>query len=62
VLILAAVLLAGLVIFVVQNFAVVEIRFLRWRFHVRLAWALLIAAGVSGFPAVVLGWLRCRRF
>jgi uncharacterized integral membrane protein len=60
-LVLIAVVLVGLVLFVVQNFAVVEIEFLWWRFHLRLAWAILIAAAVGFVPALVLGWDRGRR-
>lgn len=54
-----AVALALLVIFIAQNFVLVEVRLLFWRVDIRLAYALL-GAGVLGF---VLGWLlpRLRR-
>lgn len=43
-----AVLLAALVVFVAQNFVVVEVRLLLWHTEARLAWSLL-AAGALGF-------------
>ena len=51
--------LALLVLFVAENFEVVEVRLIVWRTEARLAWALLIA-GALGF---VLGLLlpRLRR-
>lgn len=54
-----AVALALLVLFVAENFIVVEVRLIFWRTSTRLAWALLIAA-VLGF---LTGWLlpRLRR-
>jgi uncharacterized integral membrane protein len=57
---LAALLLALSVIFVAENFVVVEVRFFIWRTDARLAWALLIA-GALGFG---LGLLtpRLRRY
>lgn len=57
---LIALLLAVSVIFVAENFVVVEVRFFLWRTDARLAWALLIA-GALGFG---LGLLmpRLRRF
>jgi uncharacterized integral membrane protein len=45
-----------LVVFVAENFVVVEVRLLLWRIDVRLAWALLLA-GLLGF---VLGLLAPR--
>ena len=45
-----------LVIFIIENFVVVEVRLLLWRTEARLAWALLLA-GALGF---VLGLLFSR--
>ncbi|RIK46798.1 MAG: hypothetical protein DCC58_01900 [Chloroflexi bacterium] len=45
---LFAVLLALLVVFVAENFVVVEVRLLLWRTEARLAWSLLVA-GALGF-------------
>ncbi len=58
-LVASAVVLALLVLFVAENFAVVEVRLIVWRMETRLAWALLVA-GALGFAA---GWLlpRLRR-
>lgn len=42
-----------LVVFVAQNFIVVEVRLLRWEIDVRLAWALVLA-GAIGFGIGVL--------
>ena len=52
-LVLFAVVLLALVVFVAQNFNVVEVRFLVWQPELRLGWALIIAGGL-GF---VLGLL-----
>lgn len=41
-LVLIAVTLVLLVIFVAQNFVVVEVRLLFWRVDIRLAWAMVI--------------------
>jgi uncharacterized integral membrane protein len=60
-LLLLALVMVALAIFVVQNFAVVEIDFLRWQFEIRLGWAILIAAAVGFVLAVILGWHRGRR-
>ena len=51
-----AAVLALLVLFVAENFVVVEVRLVLWRAEVRLAWALLLA-GALGF---LLGWLLPR--
>lgn len=54
-----AVALALLVLFIAQNFVMIEVRLAFWRVDLRLAYALL-GAGLLGF---VLGWLlpRVRR-
>lgn len=57
---LFALLLALSVIFVAENFVVVEVRFFFWRTDARLAWALLIA-GALGFGLGLLT-ARLRRY
>jgi len=47
-LVLFALLLAALVVFVAENFVVVEVRLFLWRVEARLAWSLLFA-GTLGF-------------
>ncbi len=42
-----------LVVFVAQNFIIVEVRLLRWEINVRLAWALVLASAI-GFGIGVL--------
>jgi uncharacterized integral membrane protein len=51
-----AIVLAALIVFVVQNDEQVEVRIISWDVDLRLAWALLISAGLG----VVLGWLFAR--
>ena len=53
---LAAVAAAILVLFIAENFVVVEVRLILWEQRMRLAWALLLAGGLG----VVLGWLLAR--
>lgn len=47
-----AVLLLLLLLFVVQNDDRVRVRLIAWDVHLRLAWALLIAAALG----IVIGW------
>lgn len=51
--VLFAILLAALVIFVAENFIVVEVRLFLWRTEARLAWSLLVA-GALGFGMGIL--------
>ncbi len=51
-----AAVLVLLVVFVAENFEVVEVRLIFWRIETRLAWALLIA----GLLGVAVGWLLPR--
>jgi hypothetical protein len=60
-LVAAAAVLALLVLFVADNFVVVQVRLLRWQVNIRLGWALLIAAASGFVPALILGWVVGRR-
>jgi uncharacterized integral membrane protein len=55
-----AVVLALLVVFIVENFITVEVRFLFTRTETRLAYALLIAAGLGFLVGYLLPRLRRR--
>lgn len=52
VLVVWALLSVLLVVFVAQNFIVVEVRLLRWELDLRLAWAIVVAI-VAGFAVGV---------
>lgn len=53
-----AVVMVLLVLFVAENFVVVEVRLLLWRGEVRLAWALLLAALLGFLIGVLASRLR----
>ncbi len=55
---LTAIGLASLVLFVADNFVLVEIRLLVTRVQVRLAWALLAAFGLGAASALAIDRLR----
>lgn len=61
-LVAAAVVLALLVLFIADNFVLIEVRLLATRVQVRLAWALLGAFLLGGLNALVFArLLRTRR-
>lgn len=61
-LVVAAVVLALLVLFIADNFVLIEVRLLATRVQVRLAWALLGAFLLGGLNALVFARrLRTRR-
>lgn len=45
-----------IVLFVADNFVLIEVRLLNVRIEMRLAWALLLAFLLGGTGGVVLGW------
>jgi uncharacterized integral membrane protein len=55
-LVIWAIAMVALVVFVAENFIIVEVRLLAWRVDIRLAWALVLAA-LLGF---VIGLLAPR--
>jgi len=59
-LVVAAIILATLVVFIAENFVVVEVRLIVWRTDIRLAWALLLAS-LLGFSLGLLVALIRRR-
>lgn len=52
-LVLCAVVAVLLVVFVAQNFIVVEVRLLRWEIDIRLSWA-LVAASLLGMTVGII--------
>lgn len=59
-LMLAALVLGTLVLFVADNFVLIEIRLLVTRVRMRLAWALIAAFLLGGVSVLVLGRLLRR--
>lgn len=60
---LTAIALVLLVIFVAQNFVVVEVRLFAWRVDIRLAWALVIVGTLGALigGTITLLWRTRRR-